>query len=179
MTALVSVQVVSSTTTNSVSEGQLNYWRVPREQAASLPIRPPLSVFNRGSPGWTTTLRLATQVVVETSLTSHIDLDLQLFLGGDLERRTLGDYSALDRFGNDRRFTTEATLARRRGVGWPFRVVGGLKEIVDQHQPVKDEKDAEVVQDDREGGGILGRSEREKWRGWLIPMVLLEDWPIP
>lgn len=95
----------------------------------------------------------------ESCHTRHVYLDFQVLLSGDLKRRPLRDYPGFHGFGDHGGLAAVTALPGRGQVGLLLRVARHLQEVVDEQEPVEDEKHPEVVQDDGETGGVLGRSD--------------------
>lgn len=95
------------------------------------------------------------------TITCYIDLDLQVPLIGHREGWPFGDYSTLNGFGNNSRFTAGIAVACRSDILF-LNITGSVQEVMDQQQPVKYEKHSEVVENNSETGGILRRSTKKK-----------------
>lgn len=100
--------------------------------------------------------------------TCDIDLNLQAAFLVHRHCRPLGDHAALDRLRHDGRgaagrgtggVATSAT-APSPTTFLPTPLIWPLQELLDQLEPVEDEKYPEVVEDHREAGGLMRGSKR-------------------
>jgi hypothetical protein len=82
---------------------------------------------------------------------------------GHGEGRPLGDYSTLNGFRNNSRFTAGIAVACRSDILF-LNITGSVQEVMDQQQPVKYEKHAKIVENNSETGGILRRSTKKEGR---------------
>lgn len=154
MMALVSRQLKSSTTTNSVPGKQTHTLQHKEHRS---PLVAALEEATRPS-----------------LLTGHVDLHLQVAVLGDGHRGPLGDHTALDRLGHD---GPGGAGHARVGAG---TVLPGLsarallrrhpQEVPHQLQPVEDEEDPQVVEDHGEAGGV---ARGPAGRGESVSLTLL------
>lgn len=82
---------------------------------------------------------------------------------GHGQGRALGEDSTLNSFRNNSRFTAGIAVACRSDILF-LDITGSVQEVMDQQQPVKYEKHTEIVENNRETGGILRRSTKNEGR---------------